>query len=320
MKKIITGFDKKKVLLVGDTILDIYVYGTAIGKSLETPTIVAKENSKKLSFGGASLVARNLAELGANVDFVSVIGNDESAKYYDSFSHPKIKKFFVVDKSRQTTVKKRFWIDGYKLLQMDNLDNRDIDDKISAQLLEEVKNKIKQADLVVISDYRHGLFTTKIIEELKELAKANEKNMVVDSQISHRESMHHFYRDSYLVLLSEKEAKQLDEKFVPTKSKDSFEGLKKVLGNSNICVKLGEKGSIALINGQCFLTKAIDVEPKDTCGAGDAFIAALSLSGLENPVESLCIANAWAGLSTTIHGTEPPKKQELLKQLGKGRF
>lgn len=313
MSKIIGGFAKKRVLLVGDLILDIYVYGTAIGKSLETPTIVARETSEKISFGGASLVARNLAELGARVDFVSVIGKDEEAKHYDSFSHARIKNFFVADKSRRTTVKKRFWIDSYKLLQVDNLDNRDIDEKTAAQVIGHVEKNIGESDVVIVSDYRHGLLTKKIIEEIKKLAKDNGKKLVVDSQISHRESAHHLYRDSYLVLLSEKEAKYLDEKFSPTQSASSFLGLKKILGNSNICVKLGENGSIALIDGKCILTSAINVEPKDTCGAGDAFIASLSLAGLEAPHESLQIANAWAGLSTTIHGTEPPKKEDLLR-------
>jgi len=318
ISKIINSFKDKKILLIGDLILDIYVYGTAIGKSLETPTIVAKEQSTKISFGGASLVVRNMLELGAKVSFISVIGNDKKAKKYTEFVHKNLEKKFVTDLTRKTTIKKRFWIDGYKMLQIDNLDNKDIDKKVLGKIKETFEKEIKKCDVVVVSDYRHGLMTKELIEFIKKITQKNKKKVFVDSQISHRKSMHQHYKDYYIILLSEQEAKTLDKNFKPVNAA-SFEELQKKLGSSNLCVKLGEKGSLSLIENKCFKTKAIKINSKDTCGAGDAFLAAIALSNLQNNTEeSLQIANVWAGLSTAIHGTIPAKKQELLNYFSGG--
>jgi len=309
---VINKFKTKKVLLIGDLILDIYVYATAIGKSLETPTIVAKEESRKIYFGGASLVARNMLELGSKVSFVSVIGNDKEAENYNLFIHKNLDKNFVVDQKRKTTIKKRFWVDGYKMLQIDNLDNKNIDETVLGKITEKIEKEIKKCNVIVVSDYRHGLMTKELIEFVKKTAKKNEKKVFVDSQISHRKSMHSHYKDSFIILLSEQEAKELDKNFKPINA-DSFEELQKKLGSSNLCVKLGENGSLSLIKNKYFKTRAIKINPKDTCGAGDAFMSALAISNLISyPAESLEIANVWAGLSTLIHGTVPAKKQELI--------
>jgi len=309
---IIKSFKNKKILLIGDLILDIYVYATAIGKSLETPTIVAKEESTKISFGGASLVARNMLELGSKVSFISVIGDDKETENYIKFTHKNLEKNFVIDPKRKTTIKKRFWVDGYKMLQIDNLDNRDVDKIVFKKIAEKIEKEIKKCDAVIVSDYRHGLMTKELIEFVKKISQKNNKKVFVDSQISHRKSIHEQYKNFFTILLSEQEAKAIDKKFKAANS-DSFKELQKKLGSSNLCVKLGEKGSLGLIENKLFKTQAIKINPKDTCGAGDAFMSALAISDLlKYPEESLEIANVWAGLSTLVHGTIPAKKQELL--------
>jgi len=307
-REIIANFSKKKVLLIGDSILDVYVYGTAIGKSLETPTIVAKEHSRKVSFGGASLVARNLLELGASVNYITLIGNDEDSDNYKGLKHENLHMHFVVDPSRSTTIKKRFWVDGYKLLQFDTLDNRDLESNLIFKVLKIAKKLIRSCDVVIISDYRHGLMTSRLIRDLKKLLIDSKKPVFVDSQISHRESNHMLYKDLFMILLNEVEAKSIDEKFSL-----SFDVLSDVLGKSNICIKLGENGSICKINGKIIRSRASSIKVVDTCGAGDAFIAALALGDLNEIEPSLRIANCWAGLSVQVQGPEPPKKKELLK-------
>ena len=301
----------KHILLFGDPILDIYVYGSAIGKSLETPTIVAKEQDRKISFGGSSLVARNILELGGKVSYVTVLGNDKEAKLYEGLKHKNLTKHFIVDPIRRTTIKKRFWVDGYKLLQIDNLDNRDISQKIQGEIVQIVNKEMVKTDVVVISDYRHGMMTPHIINFVLKTANQHNKKVFVDSQVSHRKSVHHYYKDSYMVLLSEKEAKDVDPNF----GLDNFDELKHKLGKSNICVKLGENGSIASVKGKVVKTSAIKVQPLDVCGAGDAFLAALCISDLDNIEASLKKSNIWAGLSTLIHGTTPPKKADLEKHI-----
>jgi len=314
MLKIIKGFTKKSVLLLGDSILDIYVYGSAIGKSLETPTIVAKEEETKRSFGGSSLVVRNILELGGKVKYITILGNDEESKYYQELNHKNLIKYLIIDKTRRTTVKKRFWIDGYKMLQIDNLDNRDISPDIENKVLAAYKKEIKNCDIVVISDYNHGMMTENLIKQTIKIAGQANRKVLVDSQISHRESAHHLYKGCSLMLLNEKEARAVDPKFLDKLK--NFTGLQARIGSStDFCIKLGEKGSLSFINNKIIQTPGLKIKPIDTCGAGDAFLAALCISDDKYMKESLQIANWWAGLSTLVHGTIPPKKTALLKKV-----
>ena len=80
-------------------------------------------------------------------------------------------------------------------------------------------------------------------------------------------------------------------------------------------MKLGSRGAITLWNRQFLKIKAYKVKAVDVCGAGDAFLAAFSLGDRTRPKESLEIANIWAALSTTIHGTIPPRRSDLVKIL-----
>jgi sugar/nucleoside kinase (ribokinase family) len=92
----------------------------------------------------------------------------------------------------------------------------------------------------------------------------------------------------------------------------AFDRLREALGIDDIVIKLGEHGALALVGGRVWPSDAAKVSVVDTCGAGDAFLAALSLAGLARPDLALTVANRWAGLSTTVHGTVPPKKSDLL--------
>lgn len=311
----VASFSQKKVLLIGDTILDIYVYGIAIGKSAETPTIVAKEIETKWSLGGAFLVARNILELGARVDFVTLVGDDEEAAYVRGFTHPNFGAILVTDPGRRTTVKKRYWVDGYKLLQFDTLDNRYVGKKVVQEVMEAIQESIHQYDVVVVSDNRHGFLSAALIENLLKLCTDSCKYLYVDSQLSQAIANHARYKGATLISLNRKEALEIDSFYQISDEPRSFDNLRRILGIENIVIKLGEEGVVASICGRVWRSEALRIEAVDTCGAGDSFLAALCLSGLGKPDLALRIANTWAGLSTNIHGTEPPAKESLFKIL-----
>ena len=111
----------KNVLIIGDVILDAWTYAKAIGLSLETPTLKAQLLKKKHTFGGTGNVVNNLSELGANISFVTLLGDDEHKKTYEEFDN--VDEFIpVYEKSRRNTVKERFWVErggsNYKHLQI----------------------------------------------------------------------------------------------------------------------------------------------------------------------------------------------------------
>ena len=113
------------------------------------------------------------------------------------------------------------------------------------------------------------------------------------------------------MFLNQNEAKVVYSRFDIKKLQDSLRAIQKKLRLNNVIVKLGARGSAVLWAGQFIRTSPYKVKTVDVCGAGDAFLAAFSLGDRNKPEESLEIANKWAALSTTIHGTIPPKRKML---------
>jgi len=304
---------QKSILVIGDSIVDIYVYGTAIGKSAETPTIVAKKNDEKISIGGAFLVVRNLLELGAKVNFVTLVGADEESRYVREYKHPNLTLTFIIDKYRCTTIKKRYWIDGYKLLQIDGIDNTNLNSKVKIEAVDKIKPLIRQCDLVVVSDYRHGFLSEGIPEILVKLASENNKSLYIDSQVSQSSSNHIQYKGATLFCLNYTEAKQIYKDFDIENALDGLAKIKNQLNAQNVVVKLGELGCIGYINGEMMQSSGFPVKAIDTCGAGDAFLAALCVTEISDCQQALNFSNKWAALSTLQHGPSPP----ILKDMNK---
>jgi len=302
---IIKSFNKKKILLIGDTILDAYIYGRKVGKDLDSSAPQVKEINVFRTFGGASLVAANMLELGSQVFFVSVVGADKNAEYYDSFSHSKLRKFFIVDKGRKTTTKSRIFVDGKKMLWLNQVSDREIDSDIEKKLINSIKPLIKEVDLMVVADNQHGLLTKNLISNLIKLSKKYRKPLYVDSQIGYKPGKHHLYKGADCMFLNRREAKAVDPKI-------DIKRIKEKLGISNVIIKLGAKGAKALFNGSYIESVPHKVRVVDPCGAGDAFLAAFSCGDRKFPQESLDIANIWAALAVTVQGTEPPKKKDLI--------
>lgn len=308
----------KKILLIGDAILDIYIYGNTIGLSPDAPVPEIEEKQSKIFFGGNGLVANHILKLGGNLTFITVLGADEDAKHYNSWIHPRLKKVFLIDPTRKTTVKRRWYSGGKKLLQVDKVDNHFISSDLKKKIIKLVKSNAKNTDVIVIMDPQHGILTKKLIKNIIALSKKHKKPLYVDVQVFHRPSNHHLYKGADTMFLNQKEARAAYPKFDFKKSEQSLRTIKRKLKLKNVVVKLGEKGSIALFNNQYIKTKPHKVKAVDVCGAGDAFLAAFSLSDRNNPQEALQIANIWGALSTEIHGTIPPRKKDLIRILKRG--
>lgn len=308
---ILERFNEARVLLIGDTILDIYTYGTAMGLSAETPTIVARRREVKHSLGGAALVCRNLLELGASVQFVTLVGDDEEAEHVRQFSADKLKMLPVADRARPTTVKHRFWVDGYKLFQLDQREDAPIASAIAAAALAQVEQALPKVDRVLISDYRHGLLSPEFVAKLLPLLRKSGRDVYVDSQVSQKASNHTLYRDGCIMVLNLKEARCIDPEFTPARDAGAFAILNRELQTDRVVVKLGEQGAMFQNGSRIDHAPANRVSVVDTTGAGDAFISAFCLADLQEPEAALRLANAWAGLSVQIHGTVPPRKADL---------
>lgn len=312
---IIKSFKDKKVLLVGDAILDVYIYGNIIGLSPDAPAPEMEEKKSSVFFGGNGLAASHILELGGDLTFITVLGADEDAKYYDSWVHPKLNKIFLLDPTRKTTVKRRWYDKNIKLLQVNKVDNHYINSDLEKKILKLVESSIKGVDVVVIMDPQHGMLTKNLIKNIVSLSNKHEKPLYVDVQVFHRPSNHHLYRGVDTMFLNQKEVKTVYPKFNFKSPIESLKAIQKKLDIKNVVVKLGERGAVALFGKELIQIEPFKVKAVDVCGAGDAFLAAFSLGDRNQPKQSLEIANAWAALSTTIHGTIPPRKKDLFRTL-----
>ena len=312
-------FQNARVLVVGDTIVDLYTYGLALGLSVETPTIVARRTSVSRTLGGAALVCRNLLELGAHVDFITAVGADDEARHVAGLAAPKLNLIAISDPGRPTTVKQRFWVDGYKLLQLEVGDDAPVSEAVAAEVMSAFHAHLGGAGAVVVSDYRHGLITPVMAAAFVIGATAAGKPAYVDSQVAQNTSNHTHYRPGAIICLNLKEARSIDPAFTPTGEPAAFAGLQARLDARMLIVKLGEQGSMLFDGERVVTAPARPAQVADTTGAGDAFLAALVLTGVDDPLEALTLANAWAALSIQIHGTIPPALGDLVTMLAPAR-
>lgn len=297
-----------KVLVIGDVILDEYTYGTKRGLSAETPTIVANFTRKESFVGGAGLVTRNLIRLGNYTTLVTVGDKNltrvmESSSDQLSFDELLSSRFIVLPLSGWIfSEKKRFFVDKYKLLQYDVINEGKWSQNDENDFIELCYAHITNNDAIVLSDNRHGLFSEKIVKKIISFCKRKKKPVYVDSQVSQSVSNHEWYKGANYIFLNDVESHKVAQK---TKGKGSeLEKVRKFL-RSDIVYKRGERGAV-LQSNTVKISNGIKVNAVDTCGAGDAFLAAFVSSK-----NDLDFANQWAALSTTYYGTVVPKLEDF---------
>tara|TARA_Y100000310_G_C20702463_1_gene831133 strand:+ start:453 stop:1421 length:969 start_codon:yes stop_codon:yes gene_type:complete len=304
--EMIDGFKGKGVLVIGDAILDINEYARVGGQTLEEPRAPKGIHERtEVSFGGAGNVVENLLELGARVNFVTVLGNDEHAERYERREHEKL-KIIPIYTDGKNTVKRTTWIGDKKVLRLDYLDNRSLISEVKEQVIRCTEELVNESDVTLLVDYRHGMMSRDLIQILKDVVADNGGRAIASSQ---RGKNLMDYKGVYMICMNENEASQVYPRFDVTKG---LRDLSKRL-ESNVCVTMGDIGAnLYLHGGEEYESNRIEVEEVDSTGAGDSFLAALSLADIEGrPEESLYLANVWAGLSVGQKGTQVPSLDDL---------
>ncbi|MCD6413349.1 MAG: D-glycero-beta-D-manno-heptose-7-phosphate kinase [Elusimicrobia bacterium] len=305
---------KKKILVVGDIILDRFIYGDASRISPEAPVPVVKMEKEFFSPGGAANVAVNLASVGANVVLCGTLGDD----YYGNFAIEEFEKKRIsakgIIKSEKvpTTIKTRIIARKQQLVR---LDREKINETNPERFIPFLKKEIKETNAVIIADYGKGMITKKLLEFLIPLASKNGKIITVDPQTEH------FFRYKNVTTLTPNHFEVAKALGIKTETDEEVKRAGfKILGKLNaksLVITRGEKG-MAVFKGKKVLnipTVAKDVF--DVTGAGDTVIAILTLSlscGL-NIFESAKIANRAAGIVVGKFGTAALSKKELTKCL-----
>jgi bifunctional ADP-heptose synthase (sugar kinase/adenylyltransferase) len=301
----------KNVLVIGDVILDEYTHGHQLGVSAETPTVVAELEKVESFVGGAGLVVRHLLRLGCHVRLMTVTGADESVEQNihlstDKPSLEEMNRFYYspfVISGWCLSRKKRYFVGDYKMVQYDVL-NRGIWDDDNLKLFCQWFDYYMKGgiDCIVICDNRHGVMTKDIAQYV--IRNSRGAAVFVDSQVSQKSSNHLWYDGCTMMFLNERELDSLcpGHEDLHTKMGIAVD----VIRSSGLILKMGQHGSMCYTNGQCSQeVPAPSVKAIDTCGAGDAYLAAYV--AYDGDMEH---ASKWASLTTTIKGTIVPKVED----------
>lgn len=315
-------FSKKRVLVIGDVMVDAYLKGKVNRMSPEAPVPVVDLFEKDERIGGAGNVALNLAALGASPIICSVIGADlEGERLIQLFKDARISTDGIYASSnRRTTVKTRVLSNNQQLLRIDSEDTNLINETEEAQLLKQISSVLENGiDGIIFEDYNKGVLTPSLIASVLSLAKAQQIPTTVDPKKDHFFA----YKECTLFKPNLKELKEgLQIDFDFANDKDSFlsavSDLQGRLGNSISFITLSEHGVFIQEDQPVFIPAHLR-NIADVSGAGDTVIAVATLcliSGAE--IHTIAaIANIAGGLVCEQPGVVSIEKERLLNEVNK---
>jgi rfaE bifunctional protein kinase chain/domain len=308
-----------RVHVVGDTIVDSYSLCSVLGATAKSPTFSVRHDRTDVFAGGAAVVAKHVRAAGADVVFSTVLGDDALRDFVlkDLGSAGVICDPFI-DRTRPTTHKERFIADGYKLLQVDRVDNRPVSERALTFLTERLRTT--DAEVVIFSDFRHGIFNRQTIGRLKQALPAGALR-VADSQVSNRWGNILDFTEFDLLTPNEREARFAladQDSVVRPLALELF----KRAGCRHLILKLGERGVLGYrtpgVNPREFFTVDSLVDRlTDPIGAGDALLAYASLSLLAtgNVVIASILGSVAAAVACEQQGNVPVTPVEVEEKI-----
>jgi rfaE bifunctional protein kinase chain/domain len=309
-----------RVHVVGDTIVDSFTMCSMVGGGTKTPTISVLFEERRDFVGGAGVVAKHLQAAGAEVEFSTVLGSDDYKEFaLEDLARSGVNCHAIIDETRPTTNKNAIIAAGYRMLKVDTLDNRSISKGVLGQLTERIRTT--PTDLVVYSDFRHGIFNRGTIPELLD-ALPEKVLRVADSQVASRWGNILEFKDFDLITPNEREARfalgDQDSVMRPLATE-----LHRRARCGTMILKLGPRGVLTyrtrpegdprtVISMDSFASRVVD-----PVGAGDALLAyaSLGLKATGNDVIASVLGNLAAACECEIDGNEPIKQDMLRAKL-----
>lgn len=305
--------ESKKILVIGDIMLDIYFSGEVSRISPEAPVPVLKKISESCVLGGAANVAANIAAAGQKVSVMALIGTDEhGVKMRDLFLHKGIDVSLLKTTEKATIAKTRFLAENnQQLLRLDVEDVSNISEELSRKLLANLEKGIDSFDLIVLSDYMKGLLTYDFTQGVIALAKQHEVRVLVDVKDPDFKK----YKSAFLLKPNLKELRSLTK--MPVSNKEEIlRAANYLLGASNceyVLTTCGAKGMLLVGRDTVSDLSTVGKAVYDVTGAGDTTIAYLA-AGLADGMEiegAMELANYAAGIQVGKVGTSSVYIQEV---------
>ena len=304
------------VAVVGDMMLDRYIWGQVDRISPEAPVPVVNVEKTNVRLGGAANVAWNIASLGPRVRLVGVVGKDQTGRELRKLLSSKtlMTDLIVTDSRRVTTEKIRVVAHNQQVVRADFESGVEIVDRAVARLRSAVRKAIDGSSAVVVSDYGKGVVSSAIMDSVREMADVAGVPILVDPKEGHFS----LYRGAYMVTPNKKEAGEFYN--IRIGSEEELErvgaSLLSDLEAKALLITRGEDGMTLFESGKRprhFPTRASEVY--DVTGAGDTVISLLAaaLAAGAQIHQSIELANAGAGIVVRELGTAAVTPEELIK-------
>jgi D-beta-D-heptose 7-phosphate kinase/D-beta-D-heptose 1-phosphate adenosyltransferase len=307
-----------RVLVVGDVMLDRFIGGEVARISPEAPIPVLRVTEETHMPGGAGNVVRNLAALGAHVDFIAVIGDDDAGEKVEASLNDltDVTPQLIRDPDRRTTVKTRYVAGNQQMLRADREATTEVSDSIGAQISDAFQKMISSCDVVVLSDYGKGALANGRAAEFIQVARDNSVDAIVDP----KGNDYNAYRGASLVTPNRKELQDVsgvdartDEEIISAATSVMQDN-----GLGGILVTRSADGmSLIEADGTVAHRPAESQEVYDVSGAGDTVVATVAalIGAGANRADAAAIANVAAGIVVAKVGTAVAYASELTASL-----
>lgn len=307
-----------KIAIIGDVMLDKYVYGTISRISPEAPVPVVDIDKTEYRLGGAANVANNIKALEAEPILIGVIGNDYDSRHYlDVMKMLGLSTAGIIkDNSRPTTAKTRVIAHSQHVLRVDSEIKDDISNNTRRKIIEFFTKNIKSFAAVILQDYNKGVLTGEMITQIISVCRKYKKPIYVDPKF------HNFFEFRDVTVFKPNRKETADILAMKIDGEESVKEAGRILIDRLNCEYLvltrGEKGMM-LFDKEKNKTVILNIPTKarkvaDVSGAGDTVIStiAVMLAGGANIIEAVMLANQAAGIVCEEVGIIPIYKSALI--------
>ncbi|HTG88480.1 MAG TPA: D-glycero-beta-D-manno-heptose-7-phosphate kinase [Pyrinomonadaceae bacterium] len=313
--EILNALRERNVVVLGDVMLDEFVWGDVTRISPEAPVPVVDVRRESIHLGGAANVLANLIALGARGSVVGVVGNDEAGKRLRNGLRElgtDANDNLIVDDGRPSTIKTRIIAHSQLVVRADRESRAPVNSQLEQQIVSRLKEALSDADAFVVSDYDKGVVTPRILGEILPFAYERVP-VLIDPKLRN----FNFYRPATLVTPNHHEALRMSDSEDHSNhgSHHAATVIRQKLGCDAVLITRGDRGMMLLEGeGEPVYVNTAAREVYDVTGAGDTVIAALAgaLASGTSMFEAATLANHAAGIVVGKVGTATATADELI--------
>tara|TARA_Y100000996_G_scaffold395876_1_gene361485 strand:- start:2144 stop:3673 length:1530 start_codon:yes stop_codon:yes gene_type:complete len=280
IKKIIDKINNLKVLVIGETIIDEYIFSEALGKSGKEPVITLRELHREKYLGGSSSIANHISSFCKEIKLISMVGqNKENLSFIKKRTKKNVKNQFIYKENSPTILKKRYidFSSHKKIIGVYDLNDEQLSIRNKNQLIKKINQNIKQSDVIIVADYGHGFISNDIAKTITNKSKFLAANAQINSSNMGYHTLNKYKNIDCLIvneteLRHEMRDKESDLKQLMIKLSNKNKIKKLIITQGSIGVTLYDLYNKKFSHCPAFASNVVDI-----VGAGDAMLSIISL-------------------------------------------